>query len=339
MTESTPQYEKGRLYSIIVIDFKRDPEQPRKYFDPEALEELAESIRKHGILQPVLFRPDEQGWVVIVAGERRIEAAKMAGLLMIPAIMVEGNPDEISLVENLQRRDLNPIEEAEALDRIMKKHNYNQDGLISVVNKSKARISELLSLNRLPEEIKNECRQNPNITRNILIEIAKSKQERGMLTLYKKYKEKQLTKEQLKGQSRTQRKTQAQALLTNLGNVRSRMSAMDWQTWTDTERQELMTAMSGLKQIFDNAAVNIQTLPPFEETPPVTVDESPVSVDAAPAPVEQTPPPEEGPTPEEEIPPLDEGIAIMEEEGTEPTEDEEPVGEEETTEVKGPILS
>jgi len=265
MTESTPQYEKGQLYLISIIDFKRDPEQPRKYFDPDALEELAESIRKHGILQPVLFRPHEQGWVVIVAGERRIEAAKIAGLLIVPSIMVEGNPDEISLVENLQRRDLNPIEEAEALDLIMKKHNYNQDGLISVVSKSKARISELLSLNRLPEEIKNECRQNPNISRNILIEIAKSKQERGMLTLYKKYKEKQLTKEQLKGQSRTQRKTQAQALLTNLGNVQSRMSAMDWQTCTDAERQELMTAISGLKQIFDEAAVNIQTFAPVGE--------------------------------------------------------------------------
>jgi len=115
---AVPQYEKGKLYNIYVIDFRKDPNQPRKYFDSEALEELAASIKKHGILQPVLFRPGDQGWLNIVAGDRRIEAAKKVGVNVVPALLVEGSADEIALVENLQRKDLKPVEEAEALERM-----------------------------------------------------------------------------------------------------------------------------------------------------------------------------------------------------------------------------
>ena len=141
----TPIYEKGKLYNISIVDFQHDPNQPRKYFDPEALEELAASLRKHGILQPVLFRPGAEGYVIIVAGERRIEAAKMAEINLIPAIMVDGNADEIALVENLQRKDLTPVEEAEAIDRMMKKYTYKQEDLMGIVNKSQPMISEIPS--------------------------------------------------------------------------------------------------------------------------------------------------------------------------------------------------
>lgn len=260
---NTPQYEKGRLYQISVIDFRTDPDQPRKYFDPAALQELAESIKRHGIIQPVLFQPAEQGWLNIVAGERRIAAAKLAGLLMIPALMVEGNTDEISLVENLQRKDLTPVEEAEALDRIMKRHSYSQEDLIAVVGKPKSSISELLSLNRLPAEIKAECRKDPSVPRYILVEIAKSKQERGMLTMYRKYKEKKLSKEQLKEQSWTKRKTSSEMLISSFGSLKTRLektaTAPDLD---DVQRQELAAQAEGLKESLNAFIATLQNPTP-----------------------------------------------------------------------------
>ena len=256
---NTPQYEKGHLYQISVIDFRTDPDQPRKYFDPVALQELADSIKRHGIIQPVLFRPAEQGWLTIVAGERRIAAAKLASVNVIPALLVEGNADEISLVENLQRRDLTPVEEAEAVDGIMKRHSYSQEDLVAVVGKPKASISELLSLNRLPAEIKDECRKDPSVPRYILVEIAKSKQERGMLTLYRKYKEKKLSKEQLKEQSWTKRKTSSEMLISSFGSLKTRLektaAAPDLD---DAQRQELVAQAEGLKESLDAFVAALQ---------------------------------------------------------------------------------
>jgi ParB family chromosome partitioning protein len=270
-------YEKGNLYHLSIIDFWPNPNQPRKYFDPQALAELADSIRKHGILQPVLFCPGEQGSVTVVAGERRIAAAKMAGVLTIPAIMVEGNTDEIALVENLQRKDLTPLEEAEALDRIMKRHNYKQEDLTSVVGKSKAMISEIMSLNRLPEEIKSECRQDPSVPRTILVEIAKSKQERGMITLYNKYKEKQLSKEQLKEASRTKRKTQGEMLITSFDSMKNRLTAADADSISDEERNRLAEQANELKQTLDDFLTTIQRPNVDDEEPSPEGTENPPS--------------------------------------------------------------
>jgi len=97
-------YERGKLYEISIIDFKLDPDQPRKVIDPDALAELTASIKTHGILQPLLFRQGDQGWLYIVSGERRYRAAKELGLLTLPAMLVEGNHAEIALVENPSAR-------------------------------------------------------------------------------------------------------------------------------------------------------------------------------------------------------------------------------------------
>ncbi|MFZ4439766.1 MAG: ParB/RepB/Spo0J family partition protein, partial [Syntrophales bacterium] len=104
--QQAPAFEKGKLYNRPIIDIKPESSQPRKYMDPLALAELASSVKQLGILQPVLFRQGEQGYVILVAGERRFAAAKMAGLLSVPGMFVEGSPSEIALVENLQRQDL-----------------------------------------------------------------------------------------------------------------------------------------------------------------------------------------------------------------------------------------
>ncbi|GLI36463.1 ParB/RepB/Spo0J family partition protein [Desulforhabdus amnigena] len=115
MIAVAPTYQKGRLYTLDLSQLQPDPNQPRKSLDPAALEELAASIAQHGVLEPILFRLDENGGLIIVAGERRVQAARQANLTTIPGILVDGNHAEIALVENLLRQDLTAIEEAEAL--------------------------------------------------------------------------------------------------------------------------------------------------------------------------------------------------------------------------------
>ncbi|MCX5841726.1 MAG: ParB/RepB/Spo0J family partition protein, partial [Deltaproteobacteria bacterium] len=140
MTDTTVTYEKGKLYDLELSKLQTNPNQPRKYMDPTALEELTASIAKHGILEPILFRQEKE-ILYTVAGERRVEAAKKAGLAVIPAILVEGNHAEISLVENLLRQDLTAVEEAEALKALMDEEKYTQEQLSSIIGKAQNTLS------------------------------------------------------------------------------------------------------------------------------------------------------------------------------------------------------
>lgn len=167
--------ERNGSYKVVEIDqIKPDQEQPRKFFDERRLEELAASIRQKGVLQPVIVRLDDDKNIVLLAGERRWRAAKMAGLKQIPAILRNGdNALEVSLIENLQRENLNPVEEAESLGRMCAEFHYTQQKLALVLGKSQSTINEILILNRLPEEIKAECRNTDIFPRRLLVEIAK----------------------------------------------------------------------------------------------------------------------------------------------------------------------
>ena len=187
---AAPAYEPGRLYRLPPESLRPDPEQPRRWFDPQALAELAASVRAHGVLQPVLFRLDAAGQPVLVAGERRTQAARAAGLAEIPALCTAGDAAEISLVENLLRENLTPLEEAEALQRLTASHGYTQERLAAVIGKAQSTLSEILSLNRLPEEVKARCRNDPAIPRRALVEVARKRQARSMAKAFRKLVEK-----------------------------------------------------------------------------------------------------------------------------------------------------
>jgi ParB family chromosome partitioning protein len=137
-------YLEGMYYHIDINLILPDPEQPKKYLDPKALEELANSIREKGLYQPVVVRKDENGQIILVAGKRRLRAAKMAGIEKIPAIFTQGNPLEISIIENLQRENLKPIEEAEALGRMIERHGYTEEKLAFAIGKARSAISETI---------------------------------------------------------------------------------------------------------------------------------------------------------------------------------------------------
>jgi len=179
------------LPRIVEVDLDRltsNPDQPRKQFDETALHELAASIEKHGLIQPVTVKALEGDTFILVAGERRYRAHQLLGRTTIAAIITQGNPDEIALIENLQREDLNPVETAEALATMMARHQYSQEDLGRTIGKSRVTINELLRLNTLPQKIKEECRTSDTLRKSVLIELARLDDESAQLRLWEEIK-------------------------------------------------------------------------------------------------------------------------------------------------------
>ncbi len=232
----------GGVYEIPLDKIQPNPYQPRKYFDETALAELAESIKQNGVIQPIVIRQGDDNELYLVAGERRLKAAQLAGLSNIPAILTEGNPIEISLIENLQRENLKPVEEAEALDKMINEFSYTQEQLAHVIGKARSTVTEILSLNRLPDPVKDECRR-ADISRRVLIEVAKQKTPEKMTALFEKVKTNNLTSESVRKISRKdgeiKRKTPAGIAIDKTKNLYLTLSKLDTATISDEEREIL----------------------------------------------------------------------------------------------------
>ena len=157
LEEQALQADKSELQYLPLDLIQRGKYQPRRDMDPSALGELAQSIKAQGVMQPIVVRPIDGGRFEIIAGERRWRASQLAGLDKLPA-MVREVPDEaaiaMALIENIQREDLNPIEEAVALQRLQQEFQLTQQQVAEAVGKSRVTITNLLRLIALPEEIK-----------------------------------------------------------------------------------------------------------------------------------------------------------------------------------------
>lgn len=148
--------EKSAILELNVNELDPNQQQPRKHFDEEKLEELAQSIRTYGIVQPIIVQRSGDRYKII-AGERRYRAARLAGLSEVPVVIKEYSEMEfmeVSLVENLQREDLNPIEEAQAMRMLMDEHSLTQDELSGRLGKSRSAVANTLRLLSLPEEVR-----------------------------------------------------------------------------------------------------------------------------------------------------------------------------------------
>jgi ParB family transcriptional regulator, chromosome partitioning protein len=160
----TPDLETPEALREIDIDrILPNSHQPRKNFDEDALNELADSIREHGVVQPVVVRPLDDGFFQLIAGERRWRASQRAGLYRIPAVIREAGDHaalEVALIENLQREDLNPIEEAQAYERLISDFGLTQEDVSRRVGKNRATIANMLRLLRLPPEVQQWLREN-----------------------------------------------------------------------------------------------------------------------------------------------------------------------------------
>ena len=150
-----PEEARENRLEVNLYDIDTNPNQPRKTFDPEKLAELAASIKRHGIVQPILVKKNGSRYT-IVAGERRYRAARQAGLMKMPVILTDVDEDtimEISLVENIQRENLNPIEEAAAIKLLMQQHDLTQEEVSERVGKSRPAIANALRLLTLTKSV------------------------------------------------------------------------------------------------------------------------------------------------------------------------------------------
>jgi ParB family transcriptional regulator, chromosome partitioning protein len=177
------------LTMVPLTAVKPNPEQPRKYFAEDALAELAASILERGLLQPIVVRRHEGGYQLL-AGERRFRAAQRAELDRLPAIVRDdGDALEIALIENLQREDLGPLEEASALAALIERHGYSHREVATLLGKSRPYVSNTLALNRLPEPVKAELHREGNMmSREVLIGIARQPDAGAALSLWNRVK-------------------------------------------------------------------------------------------------------------------------------------------------------
>jgi len=154
--EAPPAAKPAGTPTVPIADLATNPDQPRRRFDPEALNTLAESIRRHGLLQPLVVCRVEGGYQLI-AGERRLRAARMAGFETVPVTIREADPPdrlELALIENLQREELTPLEEAEAYRQLIEVYGLTQEEIAQRVGKSRPAVANALRLLALPDSVK-----------------------------------------------------------------------------------------------------------------------------------------------------------------------------------------
>jgi len=247
-------YREGNFYHVPIKEIRSNPDQPRKYFNEEALGELTQSIKARGILQPVIIRREEDGTIFLVAGERRLRAARQAGLEQLPAVLTKGHPTEIALIENLQREDLKPIEEAEALAWMVDEYHYTQAELAAVIGKAQSTISETLSLSKLPDEIKDEYRR-ADIPRRLLVEIVKQKSPEAMTAMFKRVKEANLTSDQVRELSRSKsslkKRAPLAAVMNRVVNLKSSLEKLNLDTLKEMEWNQLLAELKNLQGFID----------------------------------------------------------------------------------------
>ena len=198
-------YETATNEEIIEInldELRANPYQPRKVFKDDALVELSESIKEHGVFQPIIVKKSIKGYEII-AGERRVRASKMAGLTKIPAIIRNLNDEqmmEIALLENLQRENLSAIEEATAYKSMIEKLNLTQDELSKKVGKSRSHITNILGLLRLPKEVQ-EMVANNQISMGHARVLSKLEDDNKIIEIAKQIVEKKIPVRELEYQT------------------------------------------------------------------------------------------------------------------------------------------
>ncbi len=182
-----------------LTDIFPNKNQPRKAFNSELLNDLAESIKINGILQPIAVREVDNNKYEIIAGERRWRAAQIAGLTKVPIILFEANNEktfELAIMENVQREDLNPIEEALAIKELIEKYNFSQEKIIDITGKKRTRIVNILRVLDLPDEIQKLIAEE-KISRGHGIALLSFKEDANLLEIAQSIIEKELSVRQV----------------------------------------------------------------------------------------------------------------------------------------------
>jgi ParB family chromosome partitioning protein len=251
----------GRLIDIDKIE--PNPHQPRKQFGD--LSEMVASVKEKGILEPILVRSFE-GKFQIIAGERRYQAAKLAGLHRLPCIEVDVDHRgmlEISLIENLQRKDLTAFEEAAALQRLVEQFRYTHDEIARKLGKSRTVVTEMLALNRMPEEIQERCRQADIVSKSMLLQVVRQETLEEMHRLLDRIAGDGMSREEARRFNRTPEKAGRRAKNFTL-RYRPHDSAFQFSMVfrkPQVERQELIAALQDVLLRLQDEATKVEASP------------------------------------------------------------------------------
>ena len=193
--DNSVETQSGSTVTLGINEIEPNREQPRKYFDEEALSELSESIALHGVIQPLLVRPISDGGYQLIAGERRWRASRMAGLTQVPVVikeMTDSEAMELALIENLQREDLNPVEEAEGYKLLMDTYSLTQEQAAERVGKSRPAVANALRLLVLPQKVIELLKEN-KLSSGHARALIPLKDEKLILELCKEITERELS--------------------------------------------------------------------------------------------------------------------------------------------------
>lgn len=192
------KYKCGKLYEVTLGEICVNPDQPRKFFDVKRLEVLVDSVKRHGLLQPLVCTVDFDGQLKLAAGERRLRSAHDAGIHKVPVLVVSGDIAELSLVENLLREGLTVVEECEAAQSLRESKKYSLETMSKLLGRANSTVSEMLAVAGLPSEIRDDCRMNKNIPRDILVQISRLENDELKIASYEAYKTGKLSRRELK---------------------------------------------------------------------------------------------------------------------------------------------
>jgi ParB family chromosome partitioning protein len=242
------------LVAVVPVSaIRRNPDQPRKSFDPQRLAELAVSIRERGLLQPVVLRRHEDGNYLLMAGERRLRAAELAGVVTVPALVRDDDPLEVGLIENLQREDLSPLEEADALSRLVERRGYTHKTLADLLGKSRPYVSNTLSLVRLPARLREEiAASDVDVSRELLIAMARQASPEAQAALWSRIKLSHLSVRRYResagepASAREASRSQAATVLRNVRRLNGALRQLEWRIVSEEDRVRLRRALTRL---------------------------------------------------------------------------------------------
>lgn len=179
--------------TLRVEDIRPDPEQPRKHFDKTALKELAATIKEKGLIQPIIVRTNTDGGYIIIAGERRWRAVQLNGSETIQAVVRDDlDARSAALIENIQRQNLKPVEEADAVSRLIEEQNLSQGDVAAILGMGRASVNQLLKIRSLPDEVRQESIAL-DTPKSILVELASVSDEKAIKRLWGRSKKEALS--------------------------------------------------------------------------------------------------------------------------------------------------
>jgi len=235
----------------LISDIRPNPHQPRKYFDPEDLRDLGESIKQQGVLLPLLVRKDKNGQIELVAGERRLRAAEAAGLDRVPTILNNGDPLEVSIIENVQRTDLNPVEEAESLQMLVEKKGYSQTKLAAIIGKRQSDISKVLSINKLPVSVKDILRVDKKVSTHFCCNVLKLDSEADMLSAVATFQADGTVVKTNNKEKRPEPRRTTVGASEKIAKINEKLKRIHFQKLSETSREEVKRELLTLKQTIE----------------------------------------------------------------------------------------